>query len=88
MTANQIASLLTLLAVAAGGALMGFTLFDALKSGEFPHRGGAVERKRQPFAFWAEMAYRAFLFLMVLAIGVYALWRLTASNAQGAITSL
>ncbi len=81
MTVNQIASLLTLLAVAALGSFMGSTIFHALKSGELPQRDGTVERARQPFAFWTEVAYHTVLLLMLLAIGVYALWRLVLPNA-------
>lgn len=76
MTNNAIASVLTLVAVVLGGGLLGYMIVDAVRTGVVPFRNGAVRRDTQPFSFWFWVAWNSTCFILLAAIGVYAVRRL------------
>jgi len=80
MTNNAIAAILTLVLVLAGGIFFARDAWDALRTGTYPQRGGAVDRHRQPVSFWFWVGLAAAAALLMAAIGAYAAWRLATGR--------
>ncbi|MBR0671546.1 hypothetical protein [Neoroseomonas soli] len=63
--------LISLFLAAPMTALLAFVVFDALRRGVFPRRGGSAGRAEQPLAYWSNLVLYA---ACGLAFGAMAVW--------------
>lgn len=80
MSNNAIASLLTIMLAAAGCALLGWMLADALRTGVIPFRVKPLCREESPIGFRAWACFYGACLLLLFAVGVYAAWRLAVGR--------